>query len=905
MPEVKSSRQHIIELARWLYPNLTSLAQGEPDADFARRAKAFESPPPSGKVPGTDDPRMSMATMEALDVALNLMPSGGAKAAMAGAGLAAKLARKGPQFTKAQLKAAEEAATRAAGGHAPLEGLPREALDVGGAPFVPGPWAPGRDIAEEYMRAAGLPYVPPKTYAKVDVPRAEKIAKAFDEMPHAPNDPKVRASYDAMVDETVAQFKALENAGIKFEFIKPGMKDPYAATPRLAQKDVIENKHLWVFPTEGGFGSGTEASAKAMQDNPLLRPTDITVDGRKLVANDVFRIVHDFFGHIKEGHGFRAAGEENAWRSHAAMYSDLARPAMTTETRGQNSWLNYGPHGEKNRTAKSEDTVFADQKIGLLPDWVTREGRFDTPPAGSTLVNIGFDVPGGGKITEKQAVAALKKAGVDVVEKAVHQSDTESTLVARISRPLTEQEAHEVSVALKQDSIAQHVPGGGSDLYGPKAADWRPFNPDYFLTPDGGRLSETFKQPVVTKAVAEERRPGLGPVGDSLDDFDLGPPTRRSFDVAAPAVQTSSEQTVIDPVRNFKPGIYKNPAEIAAEAAARVAPENPAMKQLFGVTRDDLYEMSKSRTAGNAPSLLRLPENPRGSAAAQKVTGPLNTQRILDVLHEAERYPQLTRPMDAWYTMDPYFKRLKELVGHDEAVRLYKSQNTFTGMASPGSEVPTEIRRGSAANWLNEQGRFKDFEKYGGTWNAADIGRPEDMRNIPGHAYHSTAHVNAMRPYAETGEIKMTKAKVPVYIDAGGVPETGYRWDTPVGDAHWSRAIGLPDTRTVSDFNRKGQPSGLVGQSVTKSELGTLAPWWREQVAEPLGLLSVPAQARAWGVFAPQTGVETAIGAPKLELWSEQIMRRAKELGMQPETVRDLILMGKQHASAGAGETFA
>jgi GNAT superfamily N-acetyltransferase len=151
------------------------------------------------------------------------------------------------------------------------------------------------------------------------------------------------------------------------------MEDPYLKTPRLAVQDVIENNHLWVFPTEQGFGSIDVDLSK----HPMLRPTGVTVDGRKLVANDVFRIVHDYFGHLKDGNGFRAGGEENAWRSHSAMYSPLARGAMTTETRGQNSWLNYGPHGEKNRTAKSADTVYAAQKAGLMPQWVVEEGRAD------------------------------------------------------------------------------------------------------------------------------------------------------------------------------------------------------------------------------------------------------------------------------------------------------------------------------------------------------------------------------------------------------------------------------------------------------------------------------------------------------------------------------------------------
>jgi hypothetical protein len=279
------------------------------------------------------------------------------------------------------LEEAQRAATQAAGSAQAIEGLPTKPLKIGEEYYVPGPNETIRNVAEDYMRSTGRPYFPAKTYAEVDVPRAERIAQAFEDMPHAPNDPAVRASYDAMVNETIDQFRAIERGhpGLQIEFIKPGMKDPYHDSPRLANKDLRDNNHLWVFPTDLGFGTGPEAAAFA-RENPMLQPTGITVDGRPTVANDIFRIVHDYFGHFKEGHGFRAAGEENAWRSHAAMYSDLARPAMTTETRGQNSWLNYGPHGAKNRTAKSEDTVFADQKIGLLPDWAINEGRGEPAP---------------------------------------------------------------------------------------------------------------------------------------------------------------------------------------------------------------------------------------------------------------------------------------------------------------------------------------------------------------------------------------------------------------------------------------------------------------------------------------------------------------------------------------------
>jgi hypothetical protein len=263
------------------------------------------------------------------------------------------------------LEKAQGTAARVAGDVKPLPGLPQKPLTVGGETYIPGPIASVHDVAKKYMESTGRPYERLDRYQPVDVNHAKAIAQAYDEMKHAPTDPKVRASYDAMIKETTDQYRALKDSGLKIEAIEPGMKDPYAESPRLAQKDVAENNHLWFFPTESGFG--TEAAGRG---HPLLKPTGEKLGERELLANDLFRIVHDYFGHLKEGNGFRAAGEDNAWRTHANMYSDLARPAMTTETRGQNSWLNYGPHGDFNRTASAADTHYAQQKVGLLPDWV-------------------------------------------------------------------------------------------------------------------------------------------------------------------------------------------------------------------------------------------------------------------------------------------------------------------------------------------------------------------------------------------------------------------------------------------------------------------------------------------------------------------------------------------------------
>jgi hypothetical protein len=311
----------------------------------------------------------------------------------------------------------------------PLEGLPQEPIDLGEhGTFTPGPHEPARVAAQDYASNAGLDYKPPKIYSQVDPKRAERIAQAFEDMPHDPDNPKVKASYNALINETQAQWDAIKKTGLKVDFIEPGKADPYAKSPRLAQKDVAENNHLWVYPTDSGFGSGPEAAA-AVRDNPMLRPAG-DINGRPVVANDVFRIVHDYFGHIKEGHGFRATGEENAWRSHAAMYSPEALPAMTAETRGQNSWVNYGPHAQANKTASAADTVYAPQKIGLLPDWAMHEGRLD-PVQRGIVTSEGFAVPG--KAFDKAAAEAAKQV------KALPPGSGPINLTERSGLPLVEQ----------------------------------------------------------------------------------------------------------------------------------------------------------------------------------------------------------------------------------------------------------------------------------------------------------------------------------------------------------------------------------------------------------------------------------------------------------------------------------
>lgn len=250
-----------------------------------------------------------------------------------------------------------------------LEGLP-EAVDVGGKMERFGTDMRLVDIAKDVTEKSGFAYSPQLKYAELDVKRAERLAKAYDKMANNPSDPKVKKAYDKMIEETMAQYEALRKKGYKFDFM-PESGDIYG-NPRNAINDLILNKHMSVFPTEQGFGGAS--AAKALEANPLLMRVGEKWGGKEVTANDVFRAVHDAFGHAKHGVGFRARGEENAFQSHARMYSPEALPAVTSETRGQNSWVNFGPYGAKNRTASPIDTEYAEQKTGIMPPWTWREG---------------------------------------------------------------------------------------------------------------------------------------------------------------------------------------------------------------------------------------------------------------------------------------------------------------------------------------------------------------------------------------------------------------------------------------------------------------------------------------------------------------------------------------------------
>ena len=150
-------------------------------------------------------------------------------------------------------------------------------------------------------------------------------------------DQLLERAYRQMAAETSQQFERLP---FNMSFHRAGEGD-YKSSKHMLD-DLHNNNHLYVF--QGG------------DPHEFLHNVDPETG---LNENEKFRAVHDVFGHGIYGNPFGAKGEENAWAVHSQMYSPLARLAMTAETRGQNSFVNYTPINAalKEKIADTEERI--------------------------------------------------------------------------------------------------------------------------------------------------------------------------------------------------------------------------------------------------------------------------------------------------------------------------------------------------------------------------------------------------------------------------------------------------------------------------------------------------------------------------------------------------------------------
>lgn len=223
----------------------------------------------------------------------------------------------------------------------------------------------------------GVPPLRPTPRMRLDPGLSVRTADAFERAQHTPQDPQTQAAYQQLIREITDQYDHAVAHGFRFEpWLQPGQ--PYANSQQMSAD--AGTGHLWFFPTnnphETSFGS-TSATDLDPAHNPMVVKTGHVVNGYEMTANDLLRGVHDLYAHAKEGHEFGPEGEYNAWAEHAKTLSPLATQALTTETHGQNSWVNFGPHlrrpdGSIPRKGEPDwvhpqSRPFAEQKSTLLP----------------------------------------------------------------------------------------------------------------------------------------------------------------------------------------------------------------------------------------------------------------------------------------------------------------------------------------------------------------------------------------------------------------------------------------------------------------------------------------------------------------------------------------------------------
>jgi hypothetical protein len=306
-----------------------------------------------------------------LDLALTLVSGGGVTAGKRGLLGISKAARQAEAALSAPFVAAgaSEAVQGAQEGDMARVGAGAVQAVLGGAGMKSAGTHsfPPKKVTEAYMKSKGRTLVEAPQQQKLDPDFSKRTADAYEAMEHSPNDPRVAASYKAMSDETSDQFAFLrDQAGVQMiPWTKEGQ--PYANSAEM-MADIKKNNRLFYFPTEAGYGSGADVAV-----HPLLAPGKSGVP-----VNDEFRAAHDYFGHAVEGNQFGPLGEERAYQAHRRMFPAEAVGALTSETRGQNSWVNSGRHlrrddgsiplkGEEG-FVPPQDRPFADQKAGLLPE---------------------------------------------------------------------------------------------------------------------------------------------------------------------------------------------------------------------------------------------------------------------------------------------------------------------------------------------------------------------------------------------------------------------------------------------------------------------------------------------------------------------------------------------------------
>jgi len=113
----------------------------------------------------------------------------------------------------------------------------------------------------------------------------------------------------------------------------------------------------------------------------------------------------------------------------------------------------------------------------------------------SYILNIGLAREGLPNLQLSRVLDEVRNAGFNIESATRVESDTEATVVLTVTNgysftPLAIR-ASNLALELQQDCIALYDPAGArTGLYGPRAAAWGDFNPEFFFMPNRQRLAQ-------------------------------------------------------------------------------------------------------------------------------------------------------------------------------------------------------------------------------------------------------------------------------------------------------------------------------------------------------------------------------------------------------------------------------
>ncbi|WP_051468905.1 hypothetical protein [Actinomadura oligospora] len=198
----------------------------------------------------------------------------------------------------------------------------------------------------------------------VDEGFCREVAVLYERAVRFECDPGLLERYEIVKFHNRMLYDEVTAAGVA---VRPWTRDgqPYRDSRDLRGR-VVRTGALEVFLTARGHGplgvgGGVGGGGGG---HPLRGPSGVRVDGTDLQHNDLFRVVHDLFGHVMFGHSFGPAGELLAARCQMQLYPRAAWPVVFAEQVGQVCWFYHGPH----RALPPGRRPYPEQKVLAFPD---------------------------------------------------------------------------------------------------------------------------------------------------------------------------------------------------------------------------------------------------------------------------------------------------------------------------------------------------------------------------------------------------------------------------------------------------------------------------------------------------------------------------------------------------------